>query len=233
MRRLYTIIIASVMIILMIAGGIVRSTYECLEDKEDILSGELAAQLPSELLERQINLLKESIIDESSYILAVECVEGMHTYYGCATQKCKVVSVFKGEGLSEGDEIEIGKIYHMSFPNINTEEKIAPSDYYISFNIGFTNSIQTGQKYLVFLDHKLLHSENIYVDAGYIFSHIYGYFEQENSVTELIDKESEMDTLYVLYDDVSDNEYFLMEESENEMIKDIKEYLFERFSIEN
>ena len=225
MKKIYVVILCALLIIFTGVGMVLRSTYESFGEMDNPLSGMMVAEISSTLLESQANVAQLDLMLESKYILAVECTGELDFYYNSAVQKCKVVSVFKGKDISEGEEIEI-----VRSTSINTGSDFDGTAYEgeNSIALSFTNEMKIGEVYLVFLNHKIANSENMYIDPQFIFSHIYSYNYTDNTAKELI---NDMAT-YVYYDDVCDNEYFLVDDSENEIIKEIKDYLFEKFPIE-
>jgi len=220
-KKIYYFILVVIITTSFAAGAVVRSTFESLAAMEEPLEGILVAQLEETLLEGQKNIATgEDLVNESSYILAVECTGDLNFYYKSTTQPVRVINVFKGDDIQPGEEIEIVRSNTIYFKTLDGGE-------YNSINIGFTNEMNVGEYYLIFIGDKINNSDNIYGQIGFVIAHIYSYSEHYNTVAEL----REDDTTYVLYDDVKDNEFFLMEESENETITYIKEYLFDKYPL--
>lgn len=177
-----------------------------------------------ELLDMQLQKF-DGELEESGYIAAVRCEERSYFRYSCTTQKVVVEHVFKGEGIREGDIIEIAKAGSAIF-RFDGKEYEGMS----SINLDFTNEMQQGNTYLVFLDRRInTHDKDIviYETEDFLLAPVFCYRNIVNEPCSVISEEN----YSARYSDVMGNEYFLKSENDIGKMAAYKDKLLAKYSL--
>ncbi len=212
-----------IIVVLMVAGLIYKNTYEDYNDQAEPLDNFIVGIMPDELAEIQINKMDEQL-DESNIIIAAECVEKPLWRFGCITERVKIKSVFKGEGLQSGDVIDVAREANCIFSEIKI-------DGMSSINMSFVRAMIPGETYLIFLDEKLelRDADNIYDQSGqFLIAPIFCY----NETISIPYKSISEDGNEQKYINVKESEFFLMSEKSIEQMYELKRDLLTRYSIE-
>ncbi len=227
MKLKYVVRVVIITIFIAISVGLYcKNSYRDFNEEENALDNFVVALIDDEYLEWQFQVMEENL-KESNMIVAVQCEDTFTYRYSCVTQPVRIVNVFKGEGISEGDTIEIAR--GTTLLSIDKEAQI--DGKYVN-NMGFVNEMIPGKTYLVFLDRKLNTFDEklkVYIQSDeYLLAPIFCYEEIINTAKSPSDEYS----TYVEYEKVRDNEFFIMSEDSSEKIKKMKEKLFQEYNIE-
>ena len=224
MKLKYVIGAFMVVVILSVGIGVYnKGTYRDFNQEENALDHFAVALIDDEFLAGQFQIMDEKL-SESNMIIAAKCEETFTYRYSCVTQKVSVVNVFKGEGIHEGDKIEVARASTL----LSTDEDAEVGDQYL-INMGFVNEMVPGKTYLIFMDRKINtydQNEKIYIQSeDYILAPIFCYEE----ITNIPKNTSDEYSTYIDYKDVKENEFFIMSEESNERIAKMKEKLFKEY----
>lgn len=196
-----------------------KASYKDFNKEEEPLNNFTVGLMTKDLVKAGIEKMEKELA-ESNIILAVKCKEKTEFKYSCATQKVKIEKVFKGNDINSGNEIEICTATNI-FMN---------KDMYVDgnpcINLDFVNEMQEGKKYLVFLDRKVKNS-NIYIRPSQFFiKPIFCYEEIKNIPCKAVSKEQ----FSALYENVSENEFFITSQKGIELMEKYKKKLIKRYS---
>ncbi len=202
-----------------------KSFFTDYNEEEDPINHFLVALLPDEFAVRQVEVMDE-MLDLSKIILAVQCEDTFTYRFASTTQKVRILSVFKGEGLAEGDTIEIARAGTL----ISVSEELREQPGKGVINMGFVNEMIPGKTYLVFL-HRQLQTWNeksvIYIQSDrFLVAPIFCYEEIENTLAVPLDNE----TTYVNYDSVRNNEFFLSSEEAVQRFTELKRKFISKYA---
>ncbi len=218
MKLKYVFVITAAMFFAALAFGLYcKASYLDYNEEEEPLNEFQVGLFPDALLEMQLERMNE-ILPSSNYILAVRCEGKTFFRYYCTSQSVVVEHVFAGEGLEQGDKIDIGKASSDIFDG---DEK--------SINMGYVNAMIPGNTYLVFLDRKLDtvdEDDAIYITTReLLIAPVFCYQKIESKPCSTID--DFFDSNY--YSNVRTNEFFLMSEEGIEKMTAYKEGLLEKY----
>ena len=225
MKAKYICVILTIVIVISLCTGFYyKKSYLDFNGEENALDNFAVALIGDEFLQMQLEIM-ESELDDSNYIMAVRCADTFEYRYACVTQKVEVLSVFKGDNIKEGDEIEIARAGTL----LDTGTDSLIDGKYI-INMGFVNEMIPGKTYLIFLDRELNTYDDdvqIYIQSEeIILAPIFCYDEIVNEPKNASDEWG----TYIAYRDVKDNEFFVMSDEASEKIGQMKEKLFEKYN---
>lgn len=196
-----------------------KSLYKDFNKEEEPLNNFAVGLMTNSLVKAGTNVMKDEL-EDCNIILAVECKEKSYFQYGCATQKAYVKKVFKGNDIDVGSEIKICTITEI-FMN---------KDMYVNgkicVNLDFVNEMQEGKTYLVFLDGKAKNSDIYIGPDGFLIKPIFCYEQIKNVPCKSVSK----DEYTALYQDVSDNEFFITSQKGIDTMENYKNYLISKYS---
>lgn len=227
MKLRYIVGALVVVVIISVGMGVYcKSTYRDFDQEENVLDDFAVALIDDEFLEWQLQVMDEKL-SESNIIVAAKCEETFTYRYSCVTQKVCVINVFKGEGINEGDKIEIARAATL----LSIDEDSKFNDKYL-INMGFVNEMVPGKTYLIFMDRKINTYDkdiNIYIQSDkYMLAPIFCYEEITNIPRDTSDEYS----TYIDYRDVKENEFFIMSKESVEKISSMKEKLLKEYDYE-
>ncbi|MCI9369676.1 MAG: hypothetical protein HFH65_05045 [Lachnospiraceae bacterium] len=226
MKIKYVLVITLIIVFVSMGIGIYcKSFYMDFNKEKHALDNFAVALISDNFFESQLQHMEENL-DASNIILAVQCEDTFHYRYSCVTQKVKIVSVFKGENLKEGDVFEVARAATLLSLNEDALFNKMPL-----INMGYINEMIPGKTYLIFLDRKLeTYSERdiIYTQSdSFILAPIFCY---ENITNIPQNPEDEFST-YINYKKVKNNEFFIMSEESNEKVALMKDKLFSKYKL--
>ncbi|MGN0151902.1 MAG: hypothetical protein ACI39Q_05455 [Wujia sp.] len=170
------------------------------KDIEDDINDFYVGLIDDELVDAEINYMRHSLND-SKYILLVTCESGMKFNFSYGSQQVRVDSVIKSEGdVSQGDTIDIVKIDTVYIPD---------DEQFGSLNYGFVNELKSGNKYIVFLEQKVIEDEKNVVflyNSDYFIS---PYFNVDGIKASPCVSSVE-EGCFAKYNDVKENDVFFM-----------------------
>lgn len=204
-------------------GVYCKASYRDFNSEDIPLEHFVVGLITDEFLDGQLNEMEE-YLESSPMIIAVQCQEKFTYRFSCVTQKVIVNHVFKGENLKEGDCIEIARDGSAIFADEESLINGKPS-----INMGFVNEMIPEKEYLVYLDHKLetYDESNIYVQGSeFVLAPIFCYEKTQSIACESIDE----DGAFANYEDVEENEFFIMSDNAAVKLQDFKERLFQKYN---
>lgn len=220
------IITALNLVLFLIAAGIgiyYRSGYEDYNEKEMPLENFEVGLISDTLFDMQLQFLEEDL-DSNHIIIAAKCRDTFHYRFSCCTQPVEVEHVFQGEGLEEGDRIEIARFNSGIFSDKESYVNGNPQ-----MNLSFVNEMIPGNIYLIFLDRRLetYSDEIIYIQSdGFIIAPIFCYTDIQNVPC----KSDSADGNMSWYSLVKDNEFFLMSWESIDKMRQFKEKLLDQYA---
>ncbi len=217
--RYVAIIYALVFCALLSIGLYTRLSYKDFNKEKEPMKNFSVGLLEDNLVNAGIKTMKNEL-EESNIILAVECKDKSCFTYSCTTQNVEVKKVFKGNDIEVGDIIKMCTATHIFIrEDMYVEGKPA-------INLDFVNEMQVGKNYLVFLDRKANNSD-IYIkpDRFYIRP-VFCYEQISNTPCKSISKEQSS----ALYQDVSDNEFFITSQKGIDKMEKYKNYLISKYA---
>lgn len=212
-----------IFVVLVCLGLYEKRIYKEINDEAAPLEKFEVGIMPDELLDGQLDNMRKNL-NSSNIIIAVKCVDNMEFRFNCTTQKVTVEYVFKGDGLSTDDIIDVARRSSTIFMD---------EDMYIngkpSINMGFVNEMIPGEVYLVFLDRKLetFDEQKIYIQSdGFIMAPIFCYANIHNAIC-VSDSDDDNSASYL---SVKDNEFFLMSEQGIDKMESFKKELLNGYA---
>ena len=225
MKFRYVAVLTIIMLCICVAMGLrTKRTYIDFNQQKRPLDQFLIGLLPEELVDVELNMMKQEVpLEKSNYILAVICEGSTIFRYDNLSQPVKVKKVFQGEGVNVGDEIEISRNGSCLYLN----ENIVPDNPGIAINLNFVNEMEVEKTYLVFLKNKVKGTD-IYVDSDeYFLAPCFCYDNIGNTPISSISKEGN----FARYAEVSQNEFFCTSQSAIQKLVEYKEFLLEKYSL--
>lgn len=231
--KIIALITSCLFIVASIIGLITKNNYSNINLEETTLLNFHVALASEKTIEPQCEFILESIYSENSntyieedfqvnIILRVEPIEDMDFIFMDTIQEVKVLEVYKGDNIIEGDVIKItsssGSI------SLNYDRT---SEYINIVNMGFINELEIGEEYLVLLNGKVktIDQKIVYEAPSFLVTPFFSYSDTENSLPEL---ENNSDS-YVAYSKVSQNEFFVQNENALNMLNELKTELIQMF----
>lgn len=223
MKLKHVMIITALLFVVALSTGLYcKASYKDYNQEDTPLNHFTVGYLPEELLERQIEKMGE-ILEQSPYIIAAKCESKSKYQFKCATQQVTVEKVFQGEGLNQGDLIEVESISHI----FDLDEMVQGEKNPV--NLDFVNEMIPGKSYLIFLDRRLdTHQpeDHIYLRTQELLIRPTFCYEKIKNVPCIsMDKE----TNSVDYETVSQNEFFLDSQKSIEKMEKFKEELLGKY----
>lgn len=216
-KKAYVIIGGIILVIIGIAATFGLSKKDSYEDPminfEDVMVCQFYSGLDRIIKEE--NGLKQLYIDNSKYILKVKPISDPEFDYQTYSIDCEVINVFK-----QDEEVSVGDTIKVSFDGYYFFEDIK------SFNIGFANFMDKDYEYLIFLSKKLVsevYDYPVYKIAAYSFAPIFNYTDLSNVIIEdTMDINASGAKYYCYYNDVKNNEYFVMDRELEKLVYEFK-----------
>lgn len=221
--RITFIVTAFIFSIALLSGIYVKTTYKDFNNENEPLEEFYIGLIPENLFSMQLRYFDEDL-DKSNIIIAARCVDSSKFRPKCSTQEVEVVKVFKGD-LLNGEIIEVAK-FNSDLYKVDINGKSEKGT-----NMSFTNEMQIGEYYLIFLDRKLdSHTEeSIFIQPeGFIIAPIFCYKEIVNKPYESITNSGN----WIDYKTVKDNEYFLMSQKNVDEMNAYKEKVLAKYPLD-
>lgn len=217
MRIRNVLIIYVVFVAMLLFKGLDKKRiYRDLNSEKNPLDMFTVGVLNDELNDISIERLDECV-NNSKYIIAVECLEKTNFTFNCTTQKVKVKKIFKGKDIKSGDKLDI-LTSTCIFMEDNSESAL---------NKSFVNEFKVGKKYLLFLDEKIKNS-NIYNTIDCLLLPMFAYDDIKNKPC----KPTIEGELSAYYKDISDNEFFIETEEGLRKMEEYKKKIISKYPYE-
>lgn len=223
MRVRYFVSLSLAFLCVMLTAGLVqRAGYTDMNERERPLEDFEIGILGDSVAEAQIEKMS-STLKEQPLILAVTCTSDYYFRFKCATQTVTVDKVFAGDSVSKGDEISL-----LMCKAISGKDDVSVNGR-SSINMGFTDQMKTGGRYLVFLSKKLKNSKDpIYLFSDEFFINpVFAYDDIDNKPLE-----SEIEGAYfTAYKEAQGNEFFLNSQASVEKFKALKKAVISAYRL--
>ena len=224
MKSRYVLVLTGITFLVALCYGMYQKKfYKDFNLEEEPLNNFVVALVDEEFLDMQISIMEEEL-DSANIIIAAKCEDTFEYRFSCNTQEVSVEYVFKGDGLEEGDKIQIAR---------NGTHIYMEQDGFIagmpSNDLGFVNEMVPGKTYLIFLDRKLntFNEERIYIQTDdLIVAPIFCYEAIPNVPCTSINEIGS----YARYETVKENEFFITSEKGIEKMEALKEQFISRYS---
>ena len=197
-----------------------KTTYTNITSKDNYLDDFLVAEIIEEVSANTCEGLMNTL-PTAPIIVSVSPIDNIEHLFGQSQQRVKIVKVFKGNELCEGDEIYI----------TSDRWSVIIRDNSKKIERGFVNILKRGENYLAFLDTMLpQREEDTPVYKLYNSTRISPVFCY-NSLENTLIAPNSSDTTYVNYYLVSNNEFFATSQESLEPILQLKKYMIERYPL--
>jgi hypothetical protein len=208
-----------VMLGLVVFGIIKKQTYISIIDQKsaDPYDKITVGCMPEDYAEGLVDSFGDLLI-YSNIILKVEILSDPVFFYRGYGYDVSVKQVFNGSELAVGDEFFLTKGSWTTF--FEDEEPYA-------LNLGFTNFLQKGEDYLVFIDSKVdtLDDSLVYALYDYTITPAYCYTDGTSTPAE-----SDFNDQYsVYYNEVKNSEFFGENEASIEKMYELKKMLISQY----
>ena len=184
-----------------------------LDNKLDFFEVGIIEQQLAEIITDE---MRNTLIDNSAYILKVRSVGNLELDFLCATEPVEVVDVYKGDNISKGDKISVFRSSSRLFYQLNG---------FNSINMEFVNVMKTGDEYLIFLEKKI-DDTSVYRTVTGIIAPIFSIKDRKNIRSKSLHTDGCMS---VPYDDVKDNEFFVADEGALNALISFKKIMISEF----
>ncbi len=201
-RHKYISLLIICFTIMVIAGLYQKQGYTNLNEVDTPLENYATGILTEQSVEMQIEVMSNELKNQP-IILAVTCESDYYFRYSCATQKVTIDKIFVGNDFQEGQEISI--LMSNLIETKDDEEALINGKPII--NMGYTNQMKKGNKYLVFLSRKL---ENGNQNDIFLFSDEFR-INPVFSYTDIVNIPLESEVNYasaISYKKAKENEFF-------------------------
>lgn len=198
-----------------------KTTYTDITSEDNYLDHFLVAEITEAVSTNTCEMLMQTL-PNAPIIVGVSPVEDVEHLFGQSQQKVKIVKVFKGDQLYEGDDIYIP----------SDRWRVIVRETSQTIERGFVNILKQGENYLVFLDTMIPQRVEstpvfkLYNDAR--LSPVFCYSLLGNSFIS----PSSRDTTYVDYSLVSNNEFFATSQESIEPVLQLKKHMLEQYPLE-
>lgn len=221
MKKIYVLLMIAV-IAATVFGVVNRSSYSDLCNDPEYHEKISVAQIPVEICVQTCERMKTSLMDVPTVVRITSIGEVEHHFHA-DVQRVKVEEVFKGTGITPGEEILLTSDRWMT--------SVLEEPY--SMERGYVNILIPGKEYLVFLSDRI---ENLYSDLP-----VYKVFDNDqnmitinavfcyDNIENVVSDNYQGRTTYVPYSDVKDNEFFSTSRDGLAAMENLKMTMLEHF----
>ncbi len=156
-------------------------------------------------------------LDDSPIIAQVTCIGDVEHLFYASQQPVTVSKVFKGEGLSEGDEIYL----------TSSSWCLLVENNFRAIERGYVNIMKPETEYLVFVTEQVGESNDVPVYSLNGVSIVAPVFCYEDIQNVIISVPSE--NTYVPYKEVKNNEFFVTSQESLDMILTLKNEYIQKY----
>ena len=220
--KIYCCAIALAVIAAAAWGISARGSYTDVTSEAGYLDGFVVAEMSEASCAVACEDMYASL-DDSPVIVQVTCTGDIEHLFAASQQSVVVDKVFKGEGLSEGDEIYL----------TSSRWRVIYRDSYMdslhAIERGFVNILKQDEKYLAFISAKVAESDGrpVYMlsDVENV-APVFCYEDAQNVIAPV-----PLGNTYVPYSDVRDNEFFVTSQESLDMILGLKDEFIQKYPI--
>lgn len=215
-RIIYCCVIALAVIAAAACGISAKSSYTDWSSGENYLDNFVVAEMLDTTCAMSCEAMRESL-DDSPIIAQVTCTGDVEHLFYISQQPVSISKVFKGNGLSEGDEI-----YLASSSWLMLVEKD-----FRAIERGYVNIMKPGSEYLVFVTEQVGESDGTPVyslNNVSIVAPVFCYDDVSNEIVPVPQSNT-----YVKYSKVRDNEFFVTSQESLDMILTLKAEFVQKY----
>lgn len=206
----------AVAVIAAAAWGIsAKGTHTDWSGEENYLDSFDVAEMLETTCVRACESMRENL-DASPVIAQVTCTGDVEHLFYVSRQPVTVSKVFKGEALSEGDEIYLTSSWRLLVGNS-----------FRAIERGYVNIMKPGAEYLVFITEQVGESNGLPVYSLNSVSIVAPVFCYEDSQNVILPVPS--GSTYVHYKEVQGNEFFVTSQESLDMILALKDEFIQKY----
>ena len=210
-----------------VIGIVTNTTFTNITAQHDYMEQFYVAELSDGIVDNVVETMRETLPD-SKYILEVEATGVERVTFRSFMQEVEVKEIIQ----ATNDDIKIGDIIYITKSGWSVYCRTFSEDHgYMIKEYGFVNKMISDKEYLVFLDHKVNTTldrniaHEVYDLGEHIVDPIFCYEDIENIVIPV----SEI-PIYVSYDSVKNNEFFVCSTGGMEKILELKTEMLIKYS---
>ncbi len=209
-------LLSTLMIIALIAaiaiGLFFRQSYTNVTAQSNFMENHFNVALWDLEIAPTLPQIMQEELPNSNIIIRAKSI-GSDYSFKSFKQNVEVLEIYRGEGLKKGEKIAItDHAWQLYFDDMTA-------------NLSFVNLMQPGEEYLLFLDRKLEnpYENNIYLLPELIIPPIFNYQDMDHVVVVPIDD------LYVPYEKVKNNEFFVSSDEALQSLMEVKHILLQKY----
>lgn len=217
LKRILVMLMSIAYIAAVFAGLNVKKTFTEINKLDNKLDFFEVGIIERQLAEIIADDMRNTLVDNSAYILKVKSVGNLELDYLCATEPVEVVDVYKGDNINKGDKISVFRSSSRLFYQLNG---------FNSINMDFVNAMKNGDEYLIFLEKKI-DDASVYRTVTGIIAPIFSIKDRKNTISKSLHTDGCMS---VPYGDVKDNEFFVADEGALNVLINFKKNMISEFN---
>lgn len=214
LNKILSTLIVVALITAIAIGIFFRQSYPNITAESNFLEEHFKVALWDLEFSPTISQTMKEELPNSSIIIRAKSIDNDFTFKSFK-QNVEVLEVYKGEGLTKGEKIAITKGgWQLYFDDMTA-------------NLNYLNLMQPGEEYLIFLEGTLENPyENnvLYLLPDLIIPPIFNYEDKDNVVINVPE-----DNLYVPYEKVKNNEFFVSSDETLESLMEAKHELLQKY----
>ncbi len=217
LKRILVMLMSIAYIAAVFAGLNVKKTFTEINKLDNKLDFFEVGIIERQLAEIIADDMRNTLVDNSAYILKVKSVGNLELDFLCATEPVEVVDVYKGDNINKGDKISVFRSSSRLFYQLNG---------FNSINMDFVNAMKNGDEYLIFLEKKI-DDTSVYRTVTGIIAPIFSIKDRKNTISKSLHTDGCMS---VPYGDVKDNEFFVADEGALNVLINFKKNMISEFN---
>ena len=214
--KIYCCVIAVAVIAAAAWGISAKGTHTDWSGEENYLDSFDVAEMLETTCVRACESMRENL-DDSPVIAQVTFTGDVEHLFHVSRQPVTVSKVFKGEALSEGDEIYL----------TSSSWRLLVNSSFRAIERGYVNIMKPGAEYLVFITEQVGESNDVPVYSLNSVSIVAPVFCYEDSQNVILPVPS--GNTYVPYKEVQGNEFFVTSQESLDMILALKDEFIQKY----
>lgn len=214
--KIYCCVIAVAVIATAAWGISAKESYTDWPSEENYLDSFDVAEMLETTCVRACESMRENL-DDSPIIAQVTCTGDVEHLFYASQQPVTVSKVFKGENLSEGDEIYL----------TSSSWCLLVENNFHAIERGYVNIMKSGAEYLVFVTEQVGESNDVPVyslNSVSIVAPVFCYEDVQNVIIPV-----PIENTYVPYKEVQNNEFFVTSQESLDMILALKNEFVQKY----
>lgn len=214
--KIYCCVIAVAVMAAAAWGISAKESYTDWPSEENYLDSFDVAEMLETTCARSCESMRENL-DDSPIIAQVTCTGDVEHLFYASQQPVTVSKVFKGENLSEGDEIYL----------TSSSWCLLVENNFHAIERGYVNIMKSGAEYLVFVTEQVGESNDVPVyslNSVSIVAPVFCYEDIQNVIIPV-----PIENTYVPYKEVQNNEFFVTSQESLDMILALKNEFVQKY----